>query len=395
MRYTPKTELLSRINKLQEKLQQRDIDGAVIIQRADLFYFAGTAQQAHLFVPAQGQSFLLTKKSYPRARQESALDNVLPMAKIKELPSVIKSASPGKVKRLGFELDVLPTSMYFKYKELFHPAELVDISQTIRSIRASKSAYELDLIRQAAGLNTILFEHARNFLREGVTEVELAGQLEAVYRKHGHQGYVRARAFNSELMYGHLMSGWNLGVPTASLGPTGGSGLNPSFPQGASTKTIGRNEPVMVDYVGVSDGYMVDQARIFCLGALSQELYTAHQVALEIQELVVQRGRPGVTCGELYELAVQKAAQNGLEQNFMGYPEPVPFIGHGVGIELDELPVLARGSKSVLEEGMVIALEPKFIFPHGAAGIENTFVVTKDGLEKITIFEEAIINVES
>lgn len=391
MRYTPKSELEQRVQKLQDIMKKQSIDGAVIVQNADLFYFAGTTQQSHLFIPAEGKPVLMTKKSFERAKRESALENIVPFDNLKELPGILKSYGYSPLKRIGFELDVLPANLYLRYLKLLEPAGLLDISPYIRAVRAVKSPYELEILRDAARLNHTLFSHVRELLREGISEVEFAGKLEAVYRREGHQCLVRARAFNMELAYGHLMSGWNSGVPGASPGPTGGSGLNPSFAQGASAKVIGRDEPVLVDYVGVIDGYMVDQARIFCIGSLPRKLVDAHNVALEIQEIIKERARPGVLCGELYDLAVRRAGESGFGDHFMGYPDPVPFVGHGVGIELDELPVVARGVKTPLEEGMVFALEPKFVFPEGAVGIENTFVVTRDGLENLTVFDEGII----
>ena len=101
--------------------------------------------------------------------------------------------------------------------------------------------------------------------------------------------------------------------------------------------------------------------------------------------------RPGVACSELYDRAMQLAGESGFIKHFLGFPESVAFIGHGVGIELDELPVIAHGFDTPLEEGMVFALEPKYVFPDGAVGLENTYLVTRGGLEKLTVFEEDII----
>jgi Xaa-Pro aminopeptidase len=146
----------------------------------------------------------------------------------------------------------------------------------------------------------------------------------------------------------------------------------------------------MVDYVGVKDGYMVDQARIFCIGKLKPHLTKAYAVAAEIQAAVKEMSKPGVCCADVYEAAVQIAHRNGLRDHFMGYPESVAFIAHGIGIELDELPVMARGYQAPLQEGMVLALEPKFVFPDGAVGLENTLVVTPQGLENLTVFDESV-----
>ncbi len=390
MRYTPLSELKARATRLQELMREKELDGAVVVQNADLFYFSGTAQRSHLFIPVEGEPVLLVKKNYDRAKQESSLENVLHLGSLKELPDHLTSFYEGKLERIGFELDVLPANLYFFYQKLFYPTEIVDISPLIREVRAVKSPYELEIMADVAGLNQTMFSAVRGFLEEGIPEVELAGKLEAVYRREGHQCYIRMRGFNSEIVYGHLMSGWNLAVPSFFDGPTGGSGVNPSFPQSAGFKVIARNEPVMVDYVGVYDGYIIDQTRMFCIGRLPDKFVRAYRVALEIQKMVKEQARPGESCATLYELAHKIADKYGLKQHFMGYPEPVNFLGHGVGIELDELPVIAKGFDQPLKEGMVLALEPKFVFPDGAAGIENTFVVRKEGLEVLSVFDESI-----
>ena len=384
MRFTPKSELYQRVYSLQRLMKNQDIDGALVVQNADLFYFAGTVQQAHLYIPAEGEPTLAVKKNYERAARESALEKIVPLDSPKDLVKILPGPGQRGSRRIGLELDVLPANLFLRYQKMFQPVELIDISTLIRTIRAVKSNYELNLIREAAVLNYKLFTAVPDCLKEGISEVELAGKLEAIYRREGHQCHVRTRAFNMELAYGHLMSGWSLGMPSAAPGPTGGFGLNPSFSQSAGKKLIGRDEPVIVDYVGVIDGYMVDQARIFCIGDLPPKFKQAHQASLEIQQIIVDCGKPGVACGELYDLALQKANASGFGEYFMGRPDPVPFVGHGVGIELDELPVIARGVTAKLEAGMVFALEPKFVFPDGAAGIENTFVVTEQGLENLT-----------
>lgn len=389
-RCTPMEELNKRSRQLQEMMKEKDLDGAIIIQNADLFYFTGTVQRSHLFIPAAGEPVLLVKKNYDRARRESTLKDIRDFPNAGDLPGLIEAHLGYKAKRIGFELDVVPAGLYLYYQKLLGPVQITDMSNSIRQARGVKSPYEIEAIRRAAELNHTMFSHVKEFLREGMSEIELSAKLEDVYRREGHQGFIRTRSFNMELVYGHLMSGWNLAVPTFMDGPTGGSGLNPSFPQGSGFKKIERNEPVMVDYVGVLDGYMVDQARIFCIGQLSPRLVYAHNVAIEIQEMVKEMAQPGASCAVIYAAAVQLAAKHGLKEHFMGYPQPVAFIAHGIGIELDEIPVIARGYDVPLKEGMVFSMEPKFVFPEGAVGIENTLVVTPRGLENLTPFDDNI-----
>ena len=240
-------------------------------------------------------------------------------------------------------------------------------------------------------MNDSMFAAVGGIIKEGMSEVEFAGLLEAHYRKNGHQGLVRIRSFNNDIFYGHLMSGSNVAVPSSHFGPTGGPGLSPSMPQGAGSKVIKRHEPISIDYVGVVDSYMVDQTRIFFLGDPPEKFLKTHAVALAIQDALIERGRPGTRAEELYDISVRMAAEAGVTEGFMGYPHAVPFVGHGIGLELDELPVIGKNSPYILQQGMIVALEPKFILPGaGLAGIENSFAVTENGLEKLTKFDDEI-----
>ncbi|RJX24832.1 MAG: aminopeptidase P family protein [Dethiobacter sp.] len=390
MRYTPKSELDQRVAKLQESLRQSSIDGAVIVQNADLFYFTGTIQRSHLFVPSEGKPVLLVKKSLERAKEESLMDNIISLDSLKEINTVLQSYGYGPFKTLGFELDVLPASQYLRYQKLFEPAEIVDVSPLIRAVRMVKSSFEIEILKDAAKLHHEIFSLIKDNLREGISELELSGMVAAVSRKKGHSGFMRVRGFNQDLFYVHLLSGQNT-FPSYFDGAVGGKGVSPAFAQGSCHKLIGRNEPVLVDYSFILDGYMLDQTRIFCLGKLPDHLAGAHAVAVEILKELEKIARPGVACGKLYDRAMQLAGDSAFGKHFLGFPEPVAFVGHGIGIELDELPVIAHGFNIPLEEGMVFALEPKFVFPDGAVGVENTYLVTKDGLETLTVFEEDII----
>jgi len=385
---TPKNETDRRIASLQRALGEQEVEAALLIQNVDLLYFSGTAQAGFLFVPAAGRPFLAIRKSYERAKEESPLEDVVPFERTEEVVTLAAERGYPELGSLGLELDVLPASLYLRYQRLFPRARLVDISGIIRGLRMVKSPHEISQIAEASRRNTLFLRSVKDYLREGISELYLAGQLEAVARRNGHQGLVRMRRFNQEIFYGHLMSGENLAVPSFLESPTGGIGLGPAFPQGPGFKTIARNEPVLVDYVGVYSGYMSDETRIFCLGELPEHLKRAHEVARVIQAHLQHLGKPGTPCEELYRKAVEIAGEAGLRENFMGYAS---FVGHGVGLELDELPVIAPGSSTPLQEGMVIALEPKFIFPEGAVGVENTFVVTPEGLKRFSTFPDDIV----
>lgn len=387
----PREEIDQRIERLQLGLDQLNLNGTLIVQTVDLYYFSGTAQDSHLLIPTQGDPILLVRKDFSRAQEDSPLDDIRSVASFSDLRDTIISSLGSDESHIGMELDVLPVNNYFRYKKILDKAEIHDISNLIKEIRMIKSPLELRAFQKAAEMNDSMFAYVPEVLKEGLTEIEFAGFLEAYYRRMGHQGIVRVRGFNNQVFFGHIMSGNNLAVPSCSVGPTGGPGPNPSIPHGAGIKKITRNEPIQVDYVGVVDGYMVDQARTFYLGEVSKNLSKIHDKALEIQNTIAELAKPGARADDLYNTSIRMAEEAGLLEGFLGYPQPVPFVGHGVGLELDEFPVLGKKSPHIIEKGMVIAIEPKFIVPEqGLAGIENTFVVTEHGLEKLTKFDDQI-----
>ena len=395
MRLTPKAELENRSEKLQEQMVTAGLDGVLILQNVDLFYFSGTIQQSHLYIPAAGKPLLMVRKSLARARGESRLESIVPLRSARGFLDTLAAQGLSRPRRLGLELDVMPVNIFRGYQALLDGVEFVDCSSIIRRLRAIKSDYELDLMRQAVRAAKVIYETIPKLLVEGISEVELAGQVEAVARREGHQGITRMRAWNNEIFYGHLMAGESAAVPSYMASPTGGPGLTPAIAQGAGTRPIRAGEPLLVDYLFAPDGYIADQTRIFAIGELPADLVRAHELMLSVQAAVVEAARPGVTGDALWELADRVATEGGFGDHFMGYGEDrVRFVGHGVGLELDEFPVLAARQEMPLEQGMVVALEPKAIFPgRGVMGVENTFIVTPAGLERLTDLGDAIVYV--
>ncbi|HHU76021.1 MAG TPA: aminopeptidase P family protein [Firmicutes bacterium] len=394
METTPKKEIESRIAKLQGELQKKGIDGALITQNADLFYFTGSCQKGHLVVPAKGEACYLVTRSFDRAKMETPLARVEYQRGFKELPAKVQEIA-GSFKKLGMELDVLPTALYLRYRDTFTGAELVDISLLIRELRMYKSSYELGIMRKGAEVSQKMLQAVPHFLKAGKREIEFAADLEHLARTLGHQGAVRMRQYNQEVFYGHIMSGANITFSSFFDGPTGGPGLSPAYPQGPGRKVIEKGDVVLVDYVAVYGGYCVDNTRIFCLGDPPGALKKAHRDALLIHDEVIEAAKPGVPSSELAKLAFDLAREMGYEENFMGYgSEKAGFVGHGVGLELDELPVLTARQHYPLAEGMVFALEPKILFKGSAiAGIENTVYFNGRHLEKLVVYPEEIVSV--
>ena len=394
MRITPRDELEKRFRSLQQLMSAQNLDAVLIVQNADLFYFTGSIQQGVLYIPATGQPIYMVRKDHGRARMESGLENVIPFKSPKDIPTVLSEHGLAMPEKAGMEFDVLPVAIYQRLNKVLGGCDVVDATHLIRTVRAVKSPYEIEILKDAALLLGRAHRRAGEVIREGVTDFDVAAELEYEMRKHGHQGMVRMRGFNSELFYGHVFSGADGAVPTYSDTPLGGMGVSPSFPQGASYKKIKPQEPIIIDLGGVFDGYIVDQTRVFCVGGLPDNLCRAFEDMRAIQAHAKKIAVPGATWGGVYTSCVEMAEELGYAENFMGVDGArVSFIGHGVGVELDEYPFIARGFDDyVLEENMVFAFEPKVVYPGvGAVGIENTFWVAKDGLKHITSANEELV----
>jgi Xaa-Pro dipeptidase len=393
-RVTPKSELDQRRVALQTLMADEGLDAVIIVQNADLFYFTGTIQSGCLYVPSEGEPVYLVRRDAGRARLESSLARIAPFSSMREVPGILVEFSLPEPKRIGMEFDVLPVSFFERYRKVFPAARFQDATPLIRRVRMKKSRYELEIMRAAARQVDAVYRHAGETIREGMTDLDLAAELEYVARREGHLGHIRMRVFNGEMIFGHTFSGADGALPAYTDTPLGGAGLHPSFGQGCGRKTIRAGEPIVVDFAGSCDGYLVDQTRVFALKSLPAKLLAGHDDMLAVQECMKQKAKPGVIWGEVYDACHALAVERGHADHFMGYRgSQVSFIGHGVGVEIDEYPFLARGfSEMRLEVGMVFAFEPKLVFPElGAVGIENTFHLSESGLEQLTFSPESIL----
>ena len=390
---TPGTEIEKRIEQLKGQIEKAAMQGVLILQRADLFYFTGTVQDAYLYVPLEDEPILFVYRDYDRAVYESPIKRIVPIHNINQLPQLLSDHGHRLKGTLGMEFDVLPVNLYLKYKKLFSQATLADISVGIRTVRAIKSEYEIAILEKAAAFSDQLLQFMKTFLKEGLSEMELASMLEAEARKLGHQGIVRMRLWGNEMFYGHLAAGPSAAIPTFLSSPTGGKGTNPSVGQGPGLRAIQKNEPVFFDYVFAYNGYLMDQTRIYAMGRLPNFLLEGHRAMLDIQHMIQSMACPGISAAYLYDKAIDMASAMGYSDHFMGTGDQrIRFVGHGVGIEMDEYPFIAKGQTMKLEEGMVFALEPKLIFPGvGVVGIENTYQVTDSGLKRFGTFDDEIV----
>jgi Xaa-Pro dipeptidase len=387
-------QIARRLDALRRGLQGARLDAAVIVQNTDLAYFSGTNQQAHLIVPARGEPVLAVRRTLARAQAESPL-TVQPLRSLSGLAAALDGAGVGPGARLGFELDVLPASSFLAYRDRLAGYELADCSPLVREVRAVKSEWEIERMRQASRQVDAAARAVPGMLAAGTSESQVQLEVETELRKAGHQGQLRFRGFNQEMHYGQVLGGPSGAVPGYSDSPLCGPGPNPAVGKGANGHVLEPGDPVIVDLVGGCDGWLADQTRTFFVGRAADDLRDAYAAALRILRTVDSSVRPGIAPSALYEQARQMAEQAGLEEHFMGAgPDRVRFLGHGVGMEIDELPILAPGFDEPLAAGNVIAIEPKFVFPgRGAVGIEDMYAVTADGCERLTTAPEELIEV--
>jgi Xaa-Pro dipeptidase len=393
MRITPATELYDRIRRLQAEMAAADHEAVLLLQNSDLFYFTGSIQQGVLYIPVDGEPLYLVRKEYGRARMESGLKQVVPLKSPKELPGLVAEHGLPLPKRAGMELDVVPVETFQRFAKVLPGCEMVGATHQIRMVRAIKSDYEIGIMKDAALQVDKVFRRAKEVIRTGMTDLELAAELEYTARRDGHQGVTRMRGFNAELFYGHIFSGADSAAPAYLDAPLGGMGVTPAVGQGASYKTIKAFEPICVDFAGAFDGYLVDQTRILCIGGLPEQLCRAYDDMVRIQNRLLEIARPGVTWGAVYDDCHRLACELGYADYFMGNKgAQVSFIGHGIGVEIDEYPFIARGfNDQVLQEDMTFAFEPKVVFAGlGAVGIENTFRLGSDGPKHITFSDQAL-----
>jgi Xaa-Pro dipeptidase len=382
----PASEIESRRLNLQQALRQNDIDGLFIVQRVDLFYFSGTAQNGYIYIPAQGQPILFIKQYFPRAVKESSIADIVKIGSIKEIPQLIADRYGRLPQVLGFELDVLPVNDFNFYQGLFKVKNWVDGSPHILKVRRIKSDWEIAQLENTAAMTAKTFEYMRATIRPGLSEMEFAGMFETYARRLGHGAGIRVRHYQTEGYPWHILSGKSGGMVGLLDSPASGQGTSAAFPVGAGHKKLCANEPIMVDLASVLNGYHLDETRMFAIGAMPDKAMRTCRVAMEIHNTIIEKAKPGITLVELFDHSVRLAAKLGYAESYLGIPgHKVSFIGHGIGLEIVEPHIIAKNRQDRLEPGMVFALEPKFVYEDEfCAGIESVFLVTETGARLIS-----------
>ncbi len=386
-------ELASRAACLGNHLKKANIPLAVVGYPPDLYYFTGSIQLGYALVTWEGETIYLVKKDPERARIESPLEKVIPYRRFSEIKDAVRGLFGKIPETFTLSLDVVPTNLFLRFKDVLDRARIEDDSAFIRSCRMIKSPYEVENIRQGIKIYDAVLRRVSDLLKEGMTEAEAEGALVFEMRRHGHQGLVRMRGWDQEGIDGYLYAGRSAAVPSFLDAPLGGAGMTPAVAIAGGNHRIGRNEPIVFDASPGVNGYVSDQTRTMVFGQLSEKLENAYRVAVEMVQRFEAEAKPGDLCGDWFDTMEKMAARAGLRDHFMGFEDKrARFVGHGIGLELNEWPVLGKGLTWRLDPGMVVAVEPKMVFPEaGVVGIENDYLITETGVARLSVTDDALI----
>lgn len=383
-------ELKQRRDKIRCQMAQQEIDAALFTCNVNLIYTYGRVVSGYLYLPLDAPAHLFLKRP-----NNIEGEHVRPIRKPEQLPDLLKECGLPLPARLMLEGDELSFTEYNRLAACFPDAEVLPCGTSlVRRARSVKTDMEIELFRRSGVAHAKAYEQLPSLYKPGMTDRQLSIEIERLMRLEGCLGIFRIFGQSMEIFMGSLLAGDNATAPAPYDFALGGEGLDPSLPIGANGTTLQPGQSFMVDMGGNFYGYMCDMSRVFSIGKLPAKAYDAHQVCLEIQDAVAGMAKPGVACEELYDLAIGIVTKAGFADNFMGLEQKARFIGHGIGLEINEMPVLAPRMKQELEPGMVFALEPKIVLPGiGPVGIENSWAVTAEGVEKLTLCKEEIVEI--
>ena len=381
-------ELKLRRDKIRALMAQQGIDAALITCNVNLIYTYGRVVSGYLYLPLNAPARLFIKRP-----NDIEGEHIHPIRKPEQITGLLKECGLPLPVKLMLEGDELPFTEYNRLAACFPETEVVSCGTAlIRQARSIKTPIEIEMFRRSGIAHAKAYEQIPSVYQPGMTDRQLSVEIERLMRLEGCLGIFRVFGQSMEIFMGSLLAGDNAAVPSPYDFALGGKGLDPSLPGGVSGTLLQAGQCFMVDMGGNFYGYMGDMSRVFSIGKLPEQAYAAHQTCLEIQEEIVAMAKPGAVCEDMYNKAIEIVTKAGFADYFMGVDQKAKFIGHGIGLEINEMPVLAPRMKQELEPGMVFALEPKIVLPGiGPVGIENSWAVTTDGLEKLTLCREEII----
>lgn len=380
----PESEQQLRLGRLRRLMADASLPAILVTDLANIFYLTGRVYNGYIYIPAEGNPVYFIRRPV-----ELEGDGVVYIRKPEQMTESIGLSLPEAV---GLELDLLPYNSVMRLRAaLGDTIATPNASPVLRAARSVKTPMEQEAMRMSGTKQEHVYRLIPKLYREGMRDIELQVEIERALRLEGCLGQFRISGDSMEIYMANILTGRNADNPTPYDFAMGGAGLDPSLPVGANGEIIKDHTTVMVDANGNFTGYMTDMTRTFSLGTIEELAVKAHDTSIAICDAIAKAARPGAEAKSLWKIAETMAADAGLSEYFMGHTQKAGFVGHGVGIEINELPVLAPRSRDIIAEGNVIAVEPKFVIPKvGAVGIENTYIVGRDATECITRAPESL-----
>lgn len=380
----------SRVGAIRSAMEKAGVEAILVTDNANKYFLTGRVFTGQIYIPVKGEVIYFIRRPLKLSG-----DGVVYVRKPEELALTIGLNMPSTI---GLELDITAYSTVERLRKIFPASEMKNISPLLREVRAIKDKAALDLLRMSGEKQVYVYSRIPRLYTEEMSDLELQIEIERASRLQGCLGQFRISGDSMELYMGNVLAGDNADTPSPYDFAMGGAGTDPSLPVGADGTLLKPGMTVMVDMNGDYTGYMTDMTRVYCVGPvenLHPLIRKAHDCSIRIHRELVDMLCPGNEAKELWRRAEEIAAEEGLHEYFMGHRQKAGFLGHGVGIEINELPVIAPRSRDIIKEGNAVALEPKFVIPgHGAAGIESTYFVHADRVENLTPAPEEIIPFE-
>ncbi|MFD2214066.1 M24 family metallopeptidase [Metabacillus endolithicus] len=343
-----------KLEKIRQRFKELSIDGLLITSSYNRRYMTGFTGTAGVVVISGDKAVFITDFRYTEqaAKEVEGFEIVQHTGPIIE--EVANQVEKLGIKRLGFEQDSLTYQLFSSYKEALKSSEFIPVSGAVEKLRLIKSPAEIKILKEAAEIADAAYKHILTYIKPGLKEIDVANELEFFMRKNG--------------------------AVSSSFDIIVASGYRSALPHGvASEKEIEKGDFVTLDFGAYYKGYCSDITRTFAVGEPSDELKKIYSIVLEAQLRGMSGIKPGLTGKQADALTRDYIKEQGYGEYF-GHS-----TGHGLGMEVHEGPALSFKSDTVLEQGMVVTVEPGiYVAGLGGVRIEDDTVITEKGNESLT-----------
>lgn len=398
----PAQELASRWDRCKKLLHQfiPQAQGILVFSRLNIYYFTGSFANGVFWLPISGEPVLFCRRGDERAKIESPINHICPFRSYRDIETILNDLGCSLPKVVAAEMNGLSWALSNNLTKHLPTQLFVPADKIAGMCRAKKSEWELSILRKAGSKHgRCLTKLLPPFLHDGISELEICHKISELFFSEGHLGILRMENYGEEVFLGHASVGDSANYPSVFNGPVGLRGVHPSAPYMGSADVKWTNcKPLIIDNGFTLDGYITDKTQVYWLGDkknIPTDALRAHDFCRDLQAKIAKLLKPGTLPSEIWNHCLAKVERSGWSDGFMGYGKnKVSFVGHGIGLAIDEYPALSKGFDLPIEEGMTLAIEPKIGIPgFGMVGVENTFEVTREGGECLTGEEFDIITV--